>query len=550
MAGIRAWLPLLFLLSSLPSPAAPGDPRLHQVEGLSFLLPEEWVLEQPLEQPSADVAFVASGGPAGRIAVSRLPRAEAIPKLLPPNLDPLLAPEFAAERIRLHESGLVPTAATAASANENGTPVHSTAFRCRTPDGRGVVVLITTWHTPTKGVRARLQFLESFTPAMGSELDAIRASLRFQGAPTLGFGSFKLAGGPPLKNAATWTTLSNVPAPATQQVATATLPPQESPSARPVDPSESNGQLVQQFRASLIFVEGGGGSGSGFVCRTKDGDFLLTNQHVVAAMPSFRFTRLDRTPIPTGAMAAAIGHDIMRFAIQTADAPLQAMENVETGATIGDEIVVLGNTEGARVIQPLPGRLIGIGPDRVEVSAEFLPGNSGSPIIHVKSGKVLGIATYLMTSKFSEFTSAEKKSVRRFGYRIDSVKEWQGVHWPTFQAERAAMDKVEALTVDLIGLIREMSGKTQPNSTVYTNPALARTIRELDTTLGRRQLSVPDRQRAVQSFFANIRSMSQGDVNQARQTMRYSYFQEGLNEQVQVREEIYKLFDKLIKARR
>jgi hypothetical protein len=130
------------------------------------------------------------------------------------------------------------------------------------------------------------------------------------------------------------------------------------------------------------------------------------------------------------------------------------------------------------------------------------------------------------------------------------VKQWQGVHWPTYQAERASMDKVEALTGDLIDLVREMSGRTRPNSTVYTSSALARTVHDLETTLSSRTISVPDRKRAIQSFFSSVRLLSQGDVTQARQTLRYSYFQEGLKEQVQVREEIYKLFDQLLKNRR
>jgi hypothetical protein len=317
-----------------------------------------------------------------------------------------------------------------------------------------------------------------------------------------------------------------------------------------VPSSESDGSFVQRFRTSLVFVEGAGGSGSGFVCRTKDGDFLLTNQHVVSAMPSFRLTRMDQSVIPTGPMAAAIGHDIMRFVVQGAETPLIAMENVDSEATIGDDIIVLGNTEGARVIQPLRGTLLGIGPDRVEVSAEFLPGNSGSPIIHVKTGKVLGLATYLMTSKFKEFTSADRRSVRRFGYRIDSVKQWQGVHWPSFQAERVSMEKVDSLTGDLVNLIREMSGKPGQDSTIYSNAGLARVVRDLDATLGRRGVSATDRQRAINAFFSSVRTLSQGDVNQARQTLRYSFFQEALKEHVQVREEIYKLFDTLIRQRR
>ncbi len=551
----RAWFSLILLLVALESQAAPGDPVPHKVDELTFVLPAEWKVQPPGTTSHKEVAFTATGEPMGRLFVSRRERQGLPPAASPGKLNPMTAPELLSERVHLYENGLVPIAGSASSASEGSATVQSAAFQCRDAGGRAVLVLITTWHTTTQSLRARLQYQHGMPPRTMAEMDAIRASFRFQGAPTLGFGSFLMAGGPPLPNAALWAQLSNTPLRPVARTTPATISPSAPPALPSLpealgSPTPDLGRLVQQFRASLVFVEGGGGSGSGFVCQTKEGPFLLTNQHVVASMPSFRLTRLDRTPIPTGAMAAAVGHDVMRFVIETPIAPMLAMEQVETEATIGDDIVVLGNTEGARVIQPLPGKLVGIGPDRVEVSAEFLPGNSGSPIVHVKSGKVIGIATYLMTSKFSEFTNSRTESVRRFGYRLDSVKQWQGVHWPTFQAERASMDKMEALTTDLINLIREMSGKTAANSTSYAHSGLARTVEDLNVTMGRGKLSGPDRQRAAQMFFASVRSLSQGDVNQARQTLRYSYFQEGLKEQVQVREEVYKIFDQLLKSRR
>ncbi len=41
------------------------------------------------------------------------------------------------------------------------------------------------------------------------------------------------------------------------------------------------------------------------------------------------------------------------------------------------------------------------GSDRalVEVDAKFVEGNSGSPIIHVKTGKVIGIATFALKAE-------------------------------------------------------------------------------------------------------------------------------------------------------
>ena len=81
--------------------------------------------------------------------------------------------------------------------------------------------------------------------------------------------------------------------------------------------------------------------------------------------------------------------------------PLE-LDQSRISVKIGDAIVVLGNSGGGGVVTKLEGKLVGIGPDRIEVSAEFIPGNSGSPIIHVPTGKVIGIATYL-TRRYEEF---------------------------------------------------------------------------------------------------------------------------------------------------
>jgi hypothetical protein len=45
------------------------------------------------------------------------------------------------------------------------------------------------------------------------------------------------------------------------------------------------------------------------------------------------------------------------------------MADVEATARLGDPVVVLGNSGGGGVVTSLPGELVGIGPDRVEVTA-------------------------------------------------------------------------------------------------------------------------------------------------------------------------------------
>jgi hypothetical protein len=329
---------------------------------------------------------------------------------------------------------------------------------------------------------------------------------------------------------------------------TSNNPPPSTTSEPPTVATGEIGRMIQENKGSLVFIEGGGGAGSGFVCQTKDGTFLLTNQHVMAGMQAPRFTRLDSMAITAGAGAAAVGHDLMRFALQTESNPLVAMSNVDAEATIGDDIVVLGNAEGAKVIQPLAGKLVGIGPDRVEVSAEFVPGNSGSPIIHVKTGKVIGIATYLIQRRYTELTNSNEAKVRRFGFRLDSVKQWQPLNWQAFQQDKTVMDRVESTSQDIMRLIKVLQGDKRISAVSYTNSAISRAVGELDAVFAAKT-SVADRTRALQSFFSTVRAATQADIIQARPTLRYDYFARALADETQFREEMYKVFDRIVKAR-
>ena len=81
------------------------------------------------------------------------------------------------------------------------------------------------------------------------------------------------------------------------------------------------------------------------------------------------------------------------------------------------------------------------------------------------SGKVIGLATYLTIRKFDSATKQEVKDpiVRRFGYRIDSVKKWQPVLWPTFAAQARQVEGIEATTLQSF-LARKQQDPSAPAS--------------------------------------------------------------------------------------
>lgn len=317
------------------------------------------------------------------------------------------------------------------------------------------------------------------------------------------------------------------------------------PSARtkPRTPAE----IVQDFRDSLVFIEGPHSSGSGFIYKTAEGVFLMTNQHVMAGMNTVKCTRLDGTAVKLGAGGAAVGHDEVRFATDAPTLPFELGEHVENFAKIGDEIVVLGNAEGARVIAPLRGKLLGLGPDRIEVDAAFVPGNSGSPIIHVPTGRVIGIATYLERRRYTELADKNEPKIRRFGYRLDSVKQWQPMNWAAFQAENTELGKIQNLTRDFGRMLDGLSQGHPIDPSEYSGSALGGILGDLAKARSRQAMSAPDRQRALENFLRTLRSTTQADLTAAKTRLRYDFFLRQLADESAIRGEFFQIFDRLTK---
>ena len=310
---------------------------------------------------------------------------------------------------------------------------------------------------------------------------------------------------------------------------------------------EQAAELVKAYGGSLVFVEDRSGAGSGFVCSFGGKKFIFTNQHVVAGHSGASLTSLDQSPIKTGQAAAAVGHDIMSLQLLTDTKAMDMMTEVEKNASIGDDVVVLGNPEGARVIKPLTGKLVGIGPNLIEVSAEFVPGNSGSPIVHLKSGKVIGVATYAVIRDVNSLTGEREKKVRRFGYRLDSVKQWQPVAWAAYNEEFASIERIKERTHDLAALLREMSRTGGVNASHHQNPAIRHPLDKFGDAIAGKGIIPTDRARAVKDLMAAMRTVTQSDIEQANARVHYDFFRRELAEEQQVRAQFYKIFDEAMK---
>ncbi|EDY18626.1 hypothetical protein CfE428DRAFT_4012 [Chthoniobacter flavus Ellin428] len=327
-----------------------------------------------------------------------------------------------------------------------------------------------------------------------------------------------------------------------------------SPSSPPTSSSQNltTAEMVKTYHNSLVFITGTNGSGSGFVAKYSNGTFLFTNAHVAAGVRGAAFKTLEGTEVKTGAASCAVGHDVFLFQPTTAvGQPLEIMTAVDENAAIGDEVVVLGNAEGAGVINTITGRIVGLGPQLVEVDAPFQPGNSGSPIIHLKSGKVIGVATYSLIRKYDPTTREPVKNpiVRRFGYRLDSIKSWQPVNWNAFFAQATEMEAIEKLTNDLAAFLRDLAKNKHVTPGAHNNPAIKSRI-DAWAEARSRHLSPHDASLADESFISFLKATSEADVTAARQHITYDYFQRALADQQRERDAIANVFKQIVQELR
>jgi S1-C subfamily serine protease len=320
----------------------------------------------------------------------------------------------------------------------------------------------------------------------------------------------------------------------------------------PIAPEEqqSASQIIQAYHNSLVFVTGAEGSGSGFITTIAGANYLVTNVHVTAGIHNAEFKTLDGTVVQGGVASMAVGEDIFCMALPPGGKPLEIMQEVDANAAIGDAVVVLGNAEGQGVVNTIIGKIVGIGPNLVEIDAPFVPGNSGSPIIHLKSGKVIGVATYTVTNQYDLTTDQKLKQpiVRRFGYRLDSVKKWQAVNWPAFEAQDAQMESIDALTDDLYDFLQDLDkNKGAVTMGRHTNPVIKKRIDDWLAEKGSHP-SADDAAEADTNFISSLKEACQSDVAAAQGRITYDYFVRDLADQKQSRDEMAKDFQQIIQG--
>lgn len=427
--------------------------------------------------------------------------------------------------------GYAPVTTRVAQSTSQGTPLTTIEINAKNAAGEDRIFS----NTVVLGMRGSTLRLYASRPASdptaAQEIASIIQSFRAAGAGAAVAGQ----PGTPIP--------TSVPATTPPQTAAVTTPPAPAVPNQPA--SASTAQIINNYSPALVLVEGQKGVGSGFLCNIGGHSYAITNAHVLSDNIGIKLTTLNDSVLTAGASAVAVGHDIVRMEVTGAPKAFEIMTNVDTNVKIGDAVTVLGNAEGARVVKPVEGKVVGIGPDLVEVDAPFVKGNSGSPIIHQATGKVLGVATYLLQRKVSQGAgSSVTVETRRFGYRLDSVARWEPINWQAFFAQSAQVAQIDTLSEDFIKMFQDLNAEHHLVPGNYTSPSLQRSIRSFLEEARRANLSRASKEDLLRRFFADLRSITRGDILSFNTRTAYDYFRHQVEEQSRFRDELYEEFTK------
>jgi S1-C subfamily serine protease len=235
----------------------------------------------------------------------------------------------------------------------------------------------------------------------------------------------------------------------------ATMPPAATPAPAPAAASGAApaANLNSDQARAVVLIKGDKAEGTGFIIKTPNGPAVITNIHVIADNPNVKITTNTGALVTVLSQKCASDRDLAMLAIQdNGYSALEMAPDISKVVLPGDQVITPGNSEGGEVMLNTTGKVLGVGPERIEIDNPIYHGNSGGPVFHTKSGKVLGVVTEavqvdlsddLDKTSFSNRNSAIAGKMRYFALRLDTVTQWVDVDARAFAVETSFLERFE-----------------------------------------------------------------------------------------------------------
>ena len=253
-----------------------------------------------------------------------------------------------------------------------------------------------------------------------------------------------------------------------------TMPPstQEEPRTPPmpkadVAPAAAGASTTSFGPSSLVFIKTDSGCGSGFVAKANDKTYVYTNAHVICGsaggftskIVSIKTAAGRTIPTPHELELSDVKdltsenglEDLARFPItlQEGESAYEISE-LDPNTAMNSKVIAYGNSLGGDVFTSLNGLILGLGTDRIEVSCEIVPGNSGGPVVLEQTKKVIGVSTYLTSGQRDIWARATQfDGVRRFAMRPEKVTKWRRMLYTSLMSSISELTGFDRDTLSL-----------------------------------------------------------------------------------------------------
>jgi hypothetical protein len=270
---------------------------------------------------------------------------------------------------------------------------------------------------------------------------------------------------------------SSAPVAPMGMVQPAAMTPANTPAPTPASSGAPAVNLTDAQARAIVVVSGDNAEGTGFLVKSPDGPAVVTNVHVLSNNPHIKITTNAGQPIEFVGLEGAADRDLALILIKDAGySYLDLATDISNTVAVGDQVITPGNSQGGEVVLNTTGTVLGIGPQRVEFSNPIYHGNSGGPVFHVASGKVIGVVTEaikvdktndLDKSSFAARDSAIKADMRYFGLRLDTVPKWETYDWNRLENETAFLDQFDKRSRCLDSYLNTAATDTSEAGTLY-----------------------------------------------------------------------------------
>jgi S1-C subfamily serine protease len=324
-------------------------------------------------------------------------------------------------------------------------------------------------------------------------------------------------------------------------------PPEETP--RPASSKPADTAVAE----AIAVIEGDRGTGTGFFCRDGDTTYLYSAAHVLSGNSRLKVKLRDGTVVRKfGSLEAAEGADLIRLPVNESVPKVLEIAAASGVAKVGTPVLASGNAGGGGTVGFEQGKVMGVGPESIEIDAQVIQGNSGGPIIHGDTHQVLGVVTHLTAERKDLWAKGTRfADVRRFGCRLDRTWQWKQVPVDAFLKEGKAVLAVQEQSELMLAAMQPGKWKDAVFQRQRENP-LARDIAALQLWIDQnaQRASEMDRKKRLRSIFDGARHRSSAQMAEFKCDGYTWFHRETGQQEIKTREEIEKAYDDALKEMR